>query len=252
MSTCNRRLAALKIFVRYVGMMDQSFVGLAQTIQAVKALNQPEELVAFLSKDEVAKLLRAPDSTTVKGRRDQLLLVLLYETACRVAEAVNLRYTDFVATETGCAVSLTGKGKKTRIVPLSRKVFGYVQQFKALARGEDFVFDSAKGHLTTSSVYKIVRSYGKAIGLSLSLHPHTLRHSRAMHWYQSGMALELVSQLLGHAQMSTTRIYAWADVEMKRKAIAKADEGAQVVPESNREIFDWTNENLLNRLCGLK
>ena len=73
-----------------------------------------------------------------------------------------------------------------------------------------------------------------------------------MHWYQSGMALEIISQLLGHAQTSTTRIYAWADVEMKRQAIEKADGLTKTVPQSNHESFDWTNENLLNRLCGLR
>ena len=73
-----------------------------------------------------------------------------------------------------------------------------------------------------------------------------------MHWYQSGMALEIISQLLGHSQTSTTRIYAWADVEMKRQAIAKADGLTKTVSKSNHESFDWTNENLLNRLCGLR
>ena len=101
-------------------------------------------------------------------------------------------------------------------------------------------------------MYKIVRHYGERIGLRLSLHPHMLRHTRAMHWYQSGMALEIISQLLGHAQTSTTRIYAWADVERKRRAIEKADGLTKTVPESNHESFDWTNENLLNRLCGLR
>ena len=168
------------------------------------------------------------------------------------AEVARLRLSDFTASESGYAVTLTGKGNKTRVVPVSRKVFGHVQQHRILAEEEDFVFVSPTGHITTSSVYKIVRHYGERIGLRLSLHPHMLRHTRAMHWYQSGMALEIISQLLGHAQTSTTRIYAWADVEMKRQAIEKADGLTKTVPESNHESFDWTNENLLNRLCGLR
>ena len=73
-----------------------------------------------------------------------------------------------------------------------------------------------------------------------------------MHWYQSGMALELVAQLLGHAQLTTTRVYAWTDVEMKRKAIAETDKRENLVPESNHKMFNWNDENLLNRLCGLR
>ena len=66
------------------------------------------------------------------------------------------------------------------------------------------------------------------------------------------MALELVAQLLGHAQLTTTRVYAWTDVEMKRKAIAETDKRENLVPESNHKMFNWNDENLLNRLCGLR
>ncbi len=250
-ATQNRRLAALKIFVQYVAMWDQTFLGVAHQIQSIKGVKQPEHLVGFLNQTEVAGLLRAPNPESVKGRRDRLLLILLYETACRVAEVVRLRYSDFVATDTGCAVTLTGKGNKTRVVPVSLKVFNHVQQYRLCTSGEGFIFPTSKGHLTTSSVYKIVRTNGERIGVA-SLHPHTLRHSRAMHWYQGGMALEIVAQLLGHAHLSTTRIYAWADVEMKRRAIDKADQDSKSIPESNQEIFDWNDENLLNRLCGLR
>ena len=73
-----------------------------------------------------------------------------------------------------------------------------------------------------------------------------------MHWYQGGMALEMIAQLLGHAHLTTTRIYARADIEMKRAAIEQVDEvHFNAAGESNHELFDWEDENLINRLCGL-
>ena len=251
-STCNRRLAAIKIFMSYITMIDESFYSQYARIKAIKFLREPNNLVEFLTKEEIATLLRRPDTTTKKGLRDSLLLILMYETAGRVSEVSQMCFSDFVESDTGCAVIIKGKGNKTRIVPISRKVFNNVQLYRITSKGSQYIFSSNKNHITASNIYKIVSNYGKLIGLKQKLHPHLIRHTRAMHWYQGGMALEMVAQLLGHAHLTTTRIYARADIEMKRSAIEQVDEvHFNAVDESNHELFDWEDENLINRLCGL-
>ena len=126
LSTRNRRLAAIKIFMSYIAMMDETFCGQLSKIQAIKPLKIQQNLVNFLTKEEISNLLRMPDQSTKTGMRDRLLLILMYETAGRANEIAQLCFSDFFESESGCAVTIKGKGNKTRVVPISRKVFNIV------------------------------------------------------------------------------------------------------------------------------
>lgn len=252
-STINLRIAAVRAFFNFVCMKEPLYVGLSERIKTIKKLKVGEKPITYLSTGETAALLNAP-GTENKGERDRLLLLLLYETACREAEIAAIKYEDFFIRDNKIALLVNGKGGKQRFIPVPDNVYEKVMKFRARQqRTTRYVFSSPsrahEAHITTSSVYKIVAKYGQKINLPYDLHPHTLRHTRAMHWYQGGVSLEIISLLLGHSQLETTRIYARADIEMKRKALEKIEPLQQ--SGNNHELFDWEDKSLIMRLAGL-
>ena len=111
--------------------------------------------------------------------------------------------------------------------------------------------------MSDSNARKMMAAYGKTASklcpeVPEKVHPHLLRHSRPMHLYRHGMDLTLVSQWLGHAQLDTTLIYAYADTEHKRKAIEKAtSSGSPLKKRLNAERFTVSDDDMLKRLYGL-
>lgn len=226
-STINLRIAAVRAFFNFVCMKEPLYVGLSEKIKTITKLKVEEKPITYLSTGE---------------------------TACREAEVAAIKYEDFFIRDNKIALLVTGKGGKQRFIPVPDNVYEKVMKFRARQqRTTRYVFSSPsrvhEAHITTSSIYKIVAKYGQKINLPYDLHPHTLRHTRAMHWYQGGVSLEIISLLLGHSQLETTRIYARADIEMKRKALEKIEPLQQ--SGSNHELFDWEDKSLIMRLAGL-
>ena len=226
-STINLRIAAVRAFFNFVCMKEPLYVGLSERIKTIKKLKVGEKPITYLSTGE---------------------------TACREAEIAAIKYEDFFIRDNKIALLVNGKGGKQRFIPVPDNVYEKVMKFRARQqRTTRYVFSSPsrvhEAHITTSSVYKIVAKYGQKINLPYDLHPHTLRHTRAMHWYQGGVSLEIISLLLGHSQLETTRIYARADIEMKRKALEKIEPLQQ--SGNNHELFDWEDKSLIMRLAGL-
>ena len=112
--------------------------------------------------------------------------------------------------------------------------------------------------MTSDNARKLIKAYGtlarrNCVEVPENVHPHMFRHSRAMHLYQHGMPLLLVSQWLGHANVETTLIYAHADTEMKRKAIeASTPETSPLKSFSNSERFTISDEDLIKKLYGIR
>lgn len=253
-STINQRMAAIKAFLSFVALKDPIYCGLNEKVKKINKLKAEDKVIRYLSSEQIAELLSLQFEGT-KGERDRILLLLLYETACRESEIAAIKYNDFVLRDNSVALSVIGKGKKQRYIPVTDEIYEQVMTYRRLQNNinSDYVFASpAKAtntHISASSVYKIVASYGRSLKTPIELHPHTLRHTRAMHWYQEGVSLEIISLLLGHSHLETTRIYARADIEMKRKALEKVK--ATPCSSNNHELFDWEDRNLLLRLSGL-
>ncbi len=112
--------------------------------------------------------------------------------------------------------------------------------------------------MSDENVRRIIHKYADSARaccktIPINVHPHMFRHSRAMHLYQNGMELILISQWLGHAQIETTLVYAYADTEMKRKAIESATQGDNILrTKDSFERYTITDETMLKRLCGLR
>lgn len=266
-TTRNQRLQAIRSFFSYAAMIDPAYIFYKNEVNKVPVKkNSSRMVVDYLSEAALKVLLEQPDTSTEKGLRDFLLLLLMYDSAARVQEIVDIRLRDLTSGKTPTVV-LHGKGSKTRIVPLMPSTLKYYDLYLQTfhpdedADSNEYLFFSKRNgirdRLDTSTVRKMVQRYGKTARESCpaipdKMHPHLLRHSRAMHLYQHGMDLSLISQWLGHAQFETTLIYAYADTEHKRKAIEKATASNSILKNKNSvKRFVITDDDMIRKLYGL-
>jgi integrase/recombinase XerD len=171
-------------------------------------------LPKFLAIEDVDRLLEAPDPTSAAGLRDRALIELLYATGLRVSELVNLRPQDLHLDEG--YLTTTGKGRKQRIVPLGETaaawVTKYIQEGRPALLGRRSsakLFVNARGgtSLTRVGFWKILKGYGRRVGIGRQVSPHVLRHSFATHLLERGADLRAIQMMLGHSDLSTTQIY---------------------------------------------
>lgn len=200
-----------------------------------------------------------PDKTTKSGRRDLVLLSLIYDSGARVKEIADVRVAD-VRLHPPATIKLTGKGNKTRIVPLMEPMAKLIEQYLKenklnLPQCNEYpMFRNSEGKkLTRSGISFILKKhFSEAKKLFPecfpdTISPHVMRHSKAMHLLQAGVNLIYIRDLLGHVNIQTTEIYAKADSSMKRKALENAY--ANVVSD---ELPEWQqNTNLLEWLQNL-
>jgi len=167
-------------------------------------------LPRFLNRTEIESLLAAPDTSTENGLRDRAILELMYASGLRVSEAANLKIND-VDIDSGI-VTTTGKGSKTRRVPVGASAIEWIKSYLALRRKKenieiDNMFVNANGSpINRQSIYLSITDYAEKCGLE-GVSPHTLRHSFATHLVQNSADIRSVQQMLGHADISTTQIY---------------------------------------------
>ncbi len=253
-ATRNQRLAVIKSFSRYTAVEQPDHLDQATQILAIRQKNTPAPDLGHLTGDEVKALLAQPGTAGPRAIRDTVLLALAYDTAARVQEICDLTVAD-IRGSNPMTVTIHGKGSKIRYVPLmdptARLVTDYLQHRQPhLGVGADadpLFCGPHHSRLTRSGIAKLlarhvraVQAHNPAWAPSLPVTPHTLRRSRAMHLIQAGINLIYIRDLLGHADVSTTEIYARADAETKRKAIENAYE-----PLTPDTMPDWTQDSPL-------
>jgi site-specific recombinase XerD len=224
-----------------------------QDILAIPAKRQPQPAVNHLSVEQTRLLLAQPDRSTRRGRRDATLLATLYDTAARVQELADLTVRD-VRLEAPAMVALTGKGNKTRHVPLGDNTAALLEAYLAEhhldgpGHDDDAVFVNQHGRkLSRGGIAWIIAKYqamaGDPVLANAELSPHVLRHSKAMHLYDAGVPLPYIRDILGHVDLSTTEIYARASTEAKRRALEAVyvDIVSDDLPEWNQDagLLDW-------------
>ncbi|MDE7326045.1 MAG: site-specific integrase [Lachnospiraceae bacterium] len=262
--TQRQRLAAIRSFIEYGGILDVCTVAIQADVGKIKFRKPPQKLVHWLTKEELAVFLSQPDGSKKTGLRDMVFLTVMYDTAARCQEMIDLKIQDLSLTQTTPCIYLTGKGSKTRVVPLLPKTAQHLKSYldkfhPADTRSQtDYVFYTHSGpkkRMSEDTVAAFVKKYGLLARQLCSsiperVHPHMLRHTRAMHLYQDGVPLPLISEFLGHAQIETTKVYAYADTEMKRKAIQKANSTIPgTVPEP---VWKTSDKETIRKLAGLK
>jgi len=230
--TRNNRLAAIHAFFRYLQLECPHLLRHCQEILSVPYKKTQQKVMRYLTLDGIKALLAQPDTRTAAGRRDLAMLSLLYDTGARAQELCDLRCED-VRLSSPTVIRLTGKGNKARLVPIMAPTEKLLRQYLGEHNlnhhgGLPLFCNRAGKKLTRAGVAYILDKYlsqAQAVSASAlpeSISPHCLRHSKAMHLLQSGVNLVYIRDLLGHADVSTTEVYARADEQLKRKALEQA------------------------------
>ena len=230
-STRNIRLAAIKSLFSYIQTQTPDYIYQCQQILSIPRKKEPGHTLEYLTVEGIKSVLDAVEASSRTGLRDLTLLSLMYDSAARVQEIADLSVNDFRA-EKPSTLRLTGKGSKTRIVPLmsttSDLMSKYISIYHPSYRGEYNVplfSNRKKEKLTRAGIAYILKKYIKIARekqpdlIPETVSPHGLRHSKSMHMLQAGVPLIYIRDFLGHSEISTTEIYARCDSEQKRKAI---------------------------------
>ena len=205
---------ALRIFFRFLTARGRIPSDPAEKLPLPRL---PQTLPQPLSQPDMAKLVAAPAGDTALEVRDRALLELLYACGLRIAEACSVRLENL--DEEGGIIRVTGKGNKTRLIPVGRAALDALKTYLAVARPKlvssksgAAIFLSIRGHpLTPARIWQLVRYYAKRAGIEESIHPHQLRHSFATHLLAGGADLRIIQEMLGHASIVTTQIYTQVD-----------------------------------------
>ncbi len=221
-STVARHLATLRGFYRFLLREEKIQVDPTTVLTSPR---QWRNLPAYLTIEEVDRLLEAPDPKKPNGLRDRAMLAILYAAGLRVAELCYLRLAD-LETDLGL-VRVLGKGNKQRLVPVGghalKAVALYIETARhRLLRGREsqYMFVTNRGGpLSRQLFWKSIGAYGRQAGIMKSLTPHVLRHSFATHLLERGADLRSVQTMLGHADISTTQIYTHVMRSRLRKTI---------------------------------
>jgi site-specific recombinase XerD len=231
-ATRNIRLAAIHAFFRFLSARDPGRLEQCQRILGVPFKRAHTRPIAYLEYDEIKAVLDAVDRAAPDGQRDYALLATMFNTGARVQEVLDLRVAD-LQLQKPFQARLVGKGRKERICPLWPQTARVLREWLEhrhidLRSTERLFLNHRREPLTRFGVRYILAKYcalaqPAAAGLiGKRLHPHSMRHTTAVHLLKAGVDLSTISQWLGHTSVTTTNRYATVDLDMKRKAIAKA------------------------------
>jgi integrase/recombinase XerD len=237
----NNRLSAIHAFFGYVCLNEPGLAAHCQRVLAMPFKRFDRGPVEFLSSEEAAALVNAPDPSTWLGRRDQQLLQLAVQTGLRNSELTKLQRQD-VQFGTGAHVRCLGKGRKARCTPLRSDVALNLSQWLSEQPPAPAtpVFPTANGKAMSSDALQrlVARHIRTAAKTCPSLRgkkvtPHTLRHTTAMDLLHRGVDITVIALWLGHESIATTQLYLHADMAMKEKALARTTK-SNITPKRYR------------------
>lgn len=248
--TRNARLAALHTFARFLlAENPEHMLALQQVLGIPFKRGAQVAPVEYLEKAEIEALLTGIDQKTLAGRRDYAMFSLMFNTGARVQEILNLCVRD-VRVESPCQVRLLGKGNKVRLCPIWPQTARLLDNLIRMREdgtatvADKPVFVNAHGvAMTRFGVRYLLKKY-VAIAAKVAptlkhkhIHPHSLRHSTAVHLLKAGVDFSTISQWLGHANLNTTMRYARADIDLKRQALAQVFPEVMAPPKGGAFIF---------------
>ena len=216
----SRLLATLRRFFRFLLRENKIKEDPTLKIQTPKI---PKSLPKSLSEDEVEGLLEAPDIKTDVGMRDRSMLELLYACGLRVSELVGIQLTEVILTDG--VIRVTGKGSKTRLVPMGEEAVDWIKKYLVESRQNilnkqtsKFLFVTNRGgKMTRQAFWYLIKKYALMANIDKPMSPHILRHAFATHLINHGADLRVVQMLLGHSDISTTQIYTHVARERLKK-----------------------------------
>jgi len=233
-ATRNQRLAAISSLARFIGLHSPEHLQWCGQIRAIASKKVARPLVAYLEKDELDALLKAPDRRTAQGRRDYAVLLFLYNTGARADEVAQVQIGDLdlgaASRRDTSSVLLRGKGNKLRRCPLWPKTVDQLQPLIGGRTASEHVFLNRRGQpLTRFGIHTLVERHVARVATTFPsvakkcVSPHTIRHTTATHLLRAGVDINTIRAWLGHVYLSTTNVYAEVDLEMKAKALVKCE-----------------------------
>lgn len=213
-SSLRIRMVHLKIFFRHLASREVMLADIAEPLIAPKTSGHLPDTV---SAEVVANLLASIDPLKPLGRRDLAILELFYASGLRLSELCHARLEEYDVAEG--MIRVTGKGSKTRLVPVGLRAQAAIEHYVKLERPElvkakttSHLFISIRGGaLSPERVRAIIKQRAAAAGIETTMYPHLLRHCFATHLLENGADLRVIQEMLGHADISTTQIYTHVD-----------------------------------------
>ena len=226
-STINLRMSAIKSFLKYATVAAPEYSGIIRKSLSLPARKVDKQVMSFITKTEYESMLEVCSNPDALSVRDKMMLMILYNTGCRVSELVNLCVSDIsIGTDGTSSIRFWGKGRKERIIPIWKSTAAFISNYikvQNLNCGNRLLSNNRKGILTRSGVgQRITTIAEKAAELSPSLDkknvtPHTFRHSAAMNLLQAGVDISTIAIWLGHESIETTHKYWWLTLRLSVK-----------------------------------
>lgn len=259
--TRNNRLASLRTFLKYLGHKEPRFLYLYLEASEIDRCRTQKKKVEGLSRPAVKALLDSPDQSSHMGRRDLVMMLMLYSTAARIDEILSMKVRQLNLDSAKPSANIVGKGRKVRTLYLLPRTVAHVRKYLTEFHGENpdpesYVFysrnEGTHGKLNPASADKMLkkhakRAHEKCEEVPLNLHAHQLRHAKASHWLEDGMNIVQISFLLGHEQLQTTMVYLDITTEDEVKALATLEGDNSTKVEKKWKKKDGS----LRNLCGL-
>lgn len=257
-STRNVRLSAVRSFFRFVGIHYPEHLIQAQRILSAPLKRTAMREIQHLNLSEIQAILQGINRSTPDGRRDHVLLSFLFNTGARVSEVVGLQACDLVL-DPPPSVRLRGKGRKERSCPLwaetAHALRAYLAERKVPPGEPRSVFPNHRGQpLTRFGIRWILQKHIRNTTPHVPslktkrLHPHSVRHSTAIHLLRSGVDLSTIANWLGHVSINTTNKYLTLDLEAKRQALDKSE---RILSGRQRGTFRCPDHDLIKWLESL-
>ena len=254
----NLKLTAIRSFLKYCSEEDFELRGIYTEVCSIKKQKEEKRPIQYLQPAATASILSAYDTKTAKHRRNRMMLILLYDTGARVQELADLNLSSLHLETANPYVTLIGKGRKSRNVPLMEKTVKhlavYLKEFHPEANENPLLYSSLDGkphRLSTDSISLVLKTAADNARKTCSdvpgnVHCHLIRKTKAMDLYKNGVPLPFIMQLLGHESMSTTSgFYAFATLEMMSDAMKKA------APSLENEDKLWKKDEIKKALFSL-
>lgn len=254
----NLKLTAIRSFLKYCSEEDFEIRGVYTEVCSIKKLKEEKKPIQYLQQTATSAILAVYDSRTSKYRRNRMLLILLYDTGARVGELSNLNYSSLHLDIPNPYVTLVGKGRKSRNVPLMVKTVKhleiYLKEFHPTGNESPLFYSLLDGkphQLSTDSISLVLKTAADKARQTCkdvpdNVHCHLIRKTKAMDLYKNGVPLPFIMQLLGHESMSTTSgFYAFATLEMMSEAMNKA------MPKFEDKDKIWKREDIQKAIYSL-
>lgn len=261
-TTCNLRVSAIRSYVKYAMGKDVGLTAIWVSLKGLPPVKVEKAVKDIFSESAMNALLRQPLQNTKLGLRDITLMVLMYDSACRVSEVLNLKMDDVRLGGPHPQIFVVGKGRKERCLPLMDRTVAYLKKYISVfhdssGTGTQLLFYTVSkgsvGPLSQDCVAKIIKKHACAARYTCpempeKVHAHMFRRTRATHLYQHGHDIYTIARFLGHEQIETTKEYLSPSMEQLRNAL----ESACVKDESGSVPTPEGYEERRAKLCGIR